>query len=132
MVPRGITAALPSLLKSDKTRELEGWAVETLRNAVIALAERWNAGDIRDDGDSLAIRFTPAQGIRTFVTLQSQPDALFAPLYKIEVSTLVGNADFTEELIEFLDASNSETVCGAWERFEGGDIGVTGVGGMTT
>jgi len=100
--------------------------VETLRNAVIAIAERWNAGDIRDDKDSLAIRFTPAHGVRTFVTVQSQPDALFAPLYKIEVSTLVGNADFRVEVIEFLDASNSETVGGAWERFEGGDIGVTG------
>ena len=100
--------------------------METLRNAVIALAERWNAGDIRDEGGSLTIRFTPAHGFRTFVTVQSQPDALFAPLYKIEVSTLVGNADFTEELIEFLDASNSEAVCGAWECFEGGDIGVTG------
>jgi hypothetical protein len=102
-------------------------AYEQLIDRIVALAEHWGEVDVADDEDGLRLQLTPVRGLRTFLSVKRNPDALFSTLYKVECTTLVGTVDLAnDEFVEFLDAANATTFGGAWEVFSNGDIGVTG------
>jgi hypothetical protein len=102
-------------------------AYEQLIDRIVARAEHWGEVDVADDEDGLRLRLTPVRGLRTFLSVKRNPDALFSTLYKVECTTLVGTVDLAkDEFVEFLDAANATTFGGAWEVFSNGDIGVTG------
>src|SRR5262249_9425607 len=91
-------------------------AYEQLIDRIVALAEQWGVVDIADDEDGLRLRLTPVRGLRTFLSVKRNPDALFTALYQVECTTLVGTVDLEhDEFVEFLDAANATTVGGAWE-----------------
>ena len=98
-----------------------------LIGGIIALAARWGDVEVADGEDGLRLRLTPAPGLRTFLTVERQPAALFAGLCKVECSTLVGAVTADDyQLADFLDTANATTFGGAWEEFSNGDVGVTG------
>jgi hypothetical protein len=104
-----------------------GRGYERLVAGIADLAERWGDLEVADDEGGLRLQLAPAPGLRTFLSIQRQPDAVFSALHKVECSTLVGTvAAVDEELIGFLDTANAATFGGAWEVFADGDLGLTG------
>jgi hypothetical protein len=75
------------------------------------------------------VRFTPAAGCRSFLVIEERDDAMFAPMYRVEASTLVGarpDGDLREDIIDFLDDANSGAFGGTWVLYSDGDLGVSG------
>jgi hypothetical protein len=102
-------------------------AYERLIDRIVALAQGWGEVDVADDEDGLRLQLTPVRGLRTFLSVKRNPDALFSTLFKVECTTLVGTVDLeNDEFVEFLDDANATAFGGAWEVFSNGDIGVTG------
>jgi len=91
------------------------------------LGEAIGSDVVRTPEGELRVRLTPWPGLRSFVTLETHPEAYFAPLWKIECSTLVGRLpDLDADISAFLDAANFTAVGGSWQVYLDGNVGITG------
>ena len=92
----------------------------------------WDVADVElgePDKESVRVRFTPAPGFRAFLKLERRGDAVFAPMYRAEVSTLVGlyrSETAGEAATAFLDAANATAFGGTWVLYDNGDVGLCG------
>jgi len=95
-----------------------------------AASEGWGAVDVLSSGLGHRLRFASAEGFRSFLLVEAQPDSLFSALARAEIATLVGTVEsLSDEVVEFLAEANAVTVGGTWEYLQGTDgvdIGVTG------
>jgi len=97
-----------------------------LRQTVRALAEEVEDGELLENDGEIGLRFEPAAGLVTVVSVREAPETAFAPLIRVDVTTLLADdVDFDQETGRFLDKANAAAVCGAWEWYADRVVGLS-------